>query len=178
MKKYGWVFTLNNYAEGEIPLYRRDATFKCVSKWVHPNLAYIGFGREVASSTGTPHLQGMVVFTRSVGIRTLKKLNERAHWQPMRGTFDEAQRYCSKDNYCEWSLPGITKKQLKDKVEEDHLRAKVISDENESIEALSKAVYLQSKEITALKADLKEIVQLNKYMLQKLNTCLTSDKFL
>lgn len=178
MKKYGWVFTLNNYAEGEIPLYQRDTAFKWVSKWVHPNLAYIGFGREVASSTGTPHLQGMVVFTRSVGIRTLKKLNERAHWQPMRGTFDEAQKYCSKENYCEWSLPGITKKHLKDKVEEDHLRAKVISDENESIEALSKAVYRQSKEITALKADLKEIVQLNKYMLQKLNTCLTNDKFL
>jgi hypothetical protein len=177
MKKYGWVFTLNNYAEGEIPLYQRDTAFKWVSKWVHPNLAYIGFGREVASSTGTPHLQGMVVFTRSVGIRTLKKLNERAHWQPMRGTFEEAQKYCSKENYYEWTLPGITKKHLKDKVEEDHLRAKVIQDENDSIESLSKAVYRQSQEITALKADLKEIVQLNKYMLQKLNTCLTNDKF-
>tara|TARA_A100001035_G_C27761984_1_gene491700 strand:- start:106 stop:642 length:537 start_codon:yes stop_codon:yes gene_type:complete len=177
MKKYGWVFTLNNYAEGEIPLCRRDSAFKWVSRWVHPNLAYIGFGREVASSTGTPHLQGMVVFTRSVGIRTLKKLNERAHWQPMRGTFEEAQKYCSKENYCEWSIPGITKKHLKDKVEEDHLRAKVISDENESIEALSKAVYRQSKDIAALQADLKEIVQLNKYMLKKLNTCLNKDKF-
>lgn len=177
MKKYGWVFTLNNYAECEIPLYRRDSAFKWVSRWVHPNLAYIGFGREVASSTGTPHLQGMVVFTRSVGIRTLKKLNERAHWQPMRGTFEEAQKYCSKENYCEWSIPGITKKHLKDKVEEDHLRAKVISDENESIEALSKAVYRQSKDIAALQADLKEIVELNKYMLKKLNTCLNKDKF-
>ncbi len=177
MKKFGWVFTLNNYAEGEIPLCRTDSVFKWVPRWVHSNLAYIGFGREVASSTGTPHLQGMVVFTRPVGIRTLKTLNERAHWQPMRGTFTEAQKYCSKENYCEWSAQGITKKNLKDKVEEDHLRAKVISDENESIQALSKAVYRQSKDITALQQDIKVLVELNKYMLQKLNTCLTKDKF-
>lgn len=177
MKKHGWVFTLNNYTEGEIPLYRTDAAFQCVPKWDHRNLAYIGFGREVASSTGTPHLQGMVVFTRSVGMRTLKKLNERAHWQPMRGTFEEARTYCSKDNYCEWLLPGVTKKILKDKVEEDHIRSKVIQDENDSIESLSKVVYNQSKDITALQKDLKELVILNKYMLQKLNTCLTNDKF-
>lgn len=178
MKKFGWVFTLNNYAEGEIPLYRMDTVFKWVPKWEHPHLAYLGFGREVASSTGTPHLQGMVVFTRSVGMRTLKKLNERAHWQPMRGSFEEAQKYCSKDNYCDWSLPGVTRKQLKDKIEEDHLRAKVIADENDSIEALSKAVYRQSQDIAALQQNLKEIVELNKYMLKKLNTCITQDKYL
>lgn len=177
MKKFGWVFTLNNYAEGEIPLRRQSDVFQSTCNWEHPNLVYLGFGREVASSTGTPHLQGMVVFSRSVGLRTLKKLNERAHWQPMRGSFEEAQRYCSKDNYQEWLQPGTTKKYLKDKVEEDHLRSKVIQDESDSIEALSKAVYRQSKDIAALQANIKEIVELNKYMLQKLNTCLTNDKF-
>ncbi len=177
MKKFGWVFTLNNYAEGEIPLYRTDAVFKWVPKWDHPNLAYLGFGREVASSTGTPHLQGMVVFTRSVGMRTLKQLNERAHWQPMRGSFEEAQKYCSKVNYYEWLQPGITKKFLKEKVEEDHLRAKVIQDENDNIQALSKALYNQSKDVAELQAAVKELVLLNKYILKKLNTCLTDDKF-
>ena len=178
MKKFGWVFTLNNYAEGEIPLHRKEDVFQYVSKWIHPNLVFVGYGREVASSTGTPHLQGMVVFSRSVGLRTLKKLNERAHWQPMRGSFEEARKYCSKENFAEWSLKGYTKKYFKEKVEEDHLRSKVIQDENDSIEALSKAVYRQSKDIAALQSSIKEIVELNKYMLTKLNTSLTRDKFL
>jgi hypothetical protein len=182
MKKFGWVFTLNNYATGELPLYRNnnDSSFKPAlsESWASPNLVYLGYGCEVASTTGTPHLQGMVVFSRSVGLRTLKKFNDRCHWQPMRGTFEEASKYCSKDNFIEWSRNGYTKKFFKDKIEEDHLRAKVIQDENDSIESLSKAVYRQSQDIASLQSDLETLVKLNKYMLQKLNTCLQQDKFL
>lgn len=185
MKKYGWVFTLNNYKPGEMPLRWCDTRIsdlqiphnRWVPNWENPYMVYIGFGKEVAPSTGTPHLQGMVVFKRAVGLRSLKKLSDRANWQPMRGSFEEARVYCSKENFTEWIESGITKKYCKERVEEDHIRAKVVADENDSIEALSKAVYRQSEDMAKLTNSVEELVKLNKYLLTKLNNLTYKDKF-
>jgi len=124
MKKRAWVFTLNNYTVEEIPLFQDyDAgTIEC--NWVIPVILYVAHGKEVSAS-GTPHLQGMVVFKRSVGLKTLKSLNPRAHWEPMRGTIEEARDYCRKDalfiewwNFARWARPALFKK-LKEAEKED-----------------------------------------------------------
>jgi hypothetical protein len=185
MKKHGWVFTLNNYAPGELPLRFTDTRVleaqmpykRWVPNWENPQMVFVGFGKEVAPSTGTPHLQGLVVFKRAVGLRSLKKLNERANWQPMRGTFEEAQKYCSKENFTEWIEQGFTKKYCREKVEEDHVRSKVIQDENDSIESLSKSLYGLSEDMQSLSKSVHELVTLNKYVLQKLNNLTYKDKF-
>jgi len=99
MKKYCWVFTLNNYTEGEKPFVVQTSKEGWVTRhlqWKDAGYVYIGYGMEV-SSTGTPHLQGVVVFKRAVGFKTLKSISPKAHWEPMRGKWTEALDYCQKD---------------------------------------------------------------------------------
>lgn len=145
MKKHGWVFTINNYTREEIPLDYPDmpagVTFKAgkVPVWDHDCLVFIGYGKEIAG-TGTPHLQGMVVFNKRVGLRTLKKLNPRAHWAPMLGSFQEAKSYCSKQNFTEWHEPGTFISNIERYVEDDHVRAKVIAQEESTIVTLTEKI--------------------------------------
>lgn len=77
-------FTLNNYTETEL---------KDVLDW---KCSYLVVGKEVGES-GTPHLQGYVEWGRSVRFTTLKKLNDRIHWEKRRGTAQQAADYCKKD---------------------------------------------------------------------------------
>nr|WAE42797.1 MAG: replication associated protein [Cressdnaviricota sp.] len=77
-------FTLNNPVGGEL-----DA----IMQW---DCAYIIVGEEVGES-GTPHLQGYVEWNSAKRLTTLKKLNERVHWEVRRGTAQQAMKYCKKD---------------------------------------------------------------------------------
>lgn len=80
-----WVFTLNNYTNDDELLL---ADVDC---------SYLVYGREVGTS-GTPHLQGFVVFNRTKRLSAVVALlNRRAHWEPARGTNEEASKYCRKD---------------------------------------------------------------------------------
>lgn len=66
------------------------------------NVRYVGYGREVGES-GTPHLQGMIIFNNPVRFGTLKDLLPNAHVEIMKGTFDDSLAYCSKDgDYVEY----------------------------------------------------------------------------
>lgn len=112
MKKYCWVFTLNNYTEGDKPFVVKKSQEGWVTRhlqWKDAGYIHIGYGIEV-SSTGTPHLQGTVIFKRPVSFKTLKALSPKAHWEVMRGTIDEAFDYCKKDGnyegYALWSGKG------------------------------------------------------------------------
>lgn len=49
-----WVFTVNNPREADIPMLTNLSEA--------PDCSYLIFGREVAPTTGTPHLQGFVAF--------------------------------------------------------------------------------------------------------------------
>jgi hypothetical protein len=56
------------------------------------------FGREIAPTTGTPHLQGYVHFERTKrlsGVRVL--FPHGTHLEPRRGTPEQAADYCKKD---------------------------------------------------------------------------------
>lgn len=167
MKKHGWVFTLNNYSIEEAPFWPASSPtdvkmqshfeqmkvvrrFGGRANWVHDDLIYIGYGREKAS-TGTKHLQGLLVFNKPVGLRTLKRLNGRAHFQPMLGTFEEAKLYASKENYAEWQCHSVENEEtFRVKVEEDHYRAKVIADEETTILTLTEKVDKLTTVVTEL----------------------------
>jgi len=82
-QKRGWVFTLNNPKNNDIP---RDleATY-CI--WQ----LEVGFN-------GTSHLQGWAYFKSPVRFSKLKKLMPEAHWEIQRGTNFEAMDYCRKED--------------------------------------------------------------------------------
>ena len=87
-----WCFTLNNWSEEE---FKKVLNIVCIYRVV---------GKEVGES-GTPHLQGFIVFRSSQRLSAMKKLLERAHWEPARGSTDQASDYCKKEgNYVEDGL--------------------------------------------------------------------------
>ena len=63
-KHTNWIFTLNNYSE-EDPQRILDT--------IEDNVKYVLFGKEVAPTTGTPHLQGLIVFRSKVRRRTVQE---------------------------------------------------------------------------------------------------------
>jgi hypothetical protein len=82
-----FVFTLNNYTTDEHAFLLE---FK--------DCRYITFGREVGES-GTPHLQGFVVFHDRVSLSTAKRRlgSTRSHLEGARGSSLQATTYCHKD---------------------------------------------------------------------------------
>lgn len=77
-------FTLNNYTDEE---YKALIVLEC---------KYIVIGKEVGEN-GTPHLQGYVEFKGSKRFGTLKRINEKIHWEKRMGTAQQAADYCKKD---------------------------------------------------------------------------------
>lgn len=81
----GWCFTLNNYDQADLD---RLPTI---------DSQYLVYGREIGES-GTSHLQGFVYFTNArTGKSVKKKVSDRAHVEPMRGTPQQAADYCKKE---------------------------------------------------------------------------------
>jgi len=72
-------------------------------------ISYIVVGSEEGES-GTPHFQGYVEFVGQETFAWIHDLLQHAHIEPRKGTPEEAQRYCMKDNnWTEWgtlSRPG------------------------------------------------------------------------
>jgi len=58
---------------------------------------YACVGKEIGKKKGVPHLQGFVYFVNAVRKTTVTSLLERAHWERMWGTAEEASDYCKKD---------------------------------------------------------------------------------
>lgn len=79
-----WCFTLNNWTETDLA---KVLALVCV---------YLVVGREKGES-GTPHLQGFIIFDKNYRLSGVKKILDRAHWEPARGTTDHASDYCKKD---------------------------------------------------------------------------------
>jgi len=79
-----YCFTLNNYDQADVDfLSTLPARF-------------IVFGKEIAPATGTPHLQGFVVFNSAKTERAARTVLRGCHVEPARGTVRQNVDYCSK----------------------------------------------------------------------------------
>lgn len=95
-----YCFTLNNYtAEDELRLTQLAESDR---------VKYLVYGRERGES-GTPHLQGFVIFNSSVIFNTAKRqIGDSAHLEAANGTSVQASDYCKKDgDFCEFGDLGL-----------------------------------------------------------------------
>jgi len=84
----GWCITLNNYTEEDIGRLDELSTISM----------YLCYGKEVAPSTGTPHLQGYIYFENAKSFATLLKLLPKgSHIEVAKGNALENKAYCEKD---------------------------------------------------------------------------------
>lgn len=107
IRSRGWCFTCNNYTESDELLFRGVES------------RYICIGKEVSAS-GTPHLQGYIYFDNKRSFRQMKKLHSTAHFEPQKGTNQQAMKYCKEDGdyYERGDLPKQGKRSDLDEVKE------------------------------------------------------------
>lgn len=82
-----WCFTVNNYTADD----------RAVVESFQDIANYVCYAPEIAPTTGTPHLQGYVDFTRARTLTQVRKLHGLAHWEPRRGSALQARDYCRGD---------------------------------------------------------------------------------
>ena len=102
MRARAYAFTMNNYNASVDP----QAPLPVLS----PNMTYLCYGREVCPSTGTPHLQGYLVFNNPVQNpgRYFTAFGPQMHLEIAVATAEENKEYCSKvgDFFEYGELPG------------------------------------------------------------------------
>lgn len=86
MRSRNYCFTLNNYTQEDESK---------IQNWDLPK--YITYGHEIGKQQ-TSHLQGYVEFKNPIRLTTLKKFNEKIHWEIRRGTSQQAIDYCHKED--------------------------------------------------------------------------------
>lgn len=85
-----WCYTLNNPSVAE-----RTDVAELFNDPLN-RIVYHVFGREQGES-GTPHLQGFILFSQEFRLTQVRNLIPRAHWEKRRGTLQQASEYCKKD---------------------------------------------------------------------------------
>lgn len=85
MVSKSWCYTLNNPTEEEILTYRAIECQRHVS------------GREIAPTTGTPHLQGIITMKTAHRFSKMSKILARAHIE-IAHSESASEKYCMKDD--------------------------------------------------------------------------------
>jgi len=88
-KYRAWCFTLNNYS-----LIDEDHIKNVLTTLSR----YVIYGREIAPTTGTPHLQGYIYFHNQRQHRAVTRMLPRAVVSPAKGSASQNRKYCTKDN--------------------------------------------------------------------------------
>lgn len=105
VRSRGWCYTLNNFTPIEYADYK---DIKC---------RYHVMGVEEGKEKGTPHIQGFIYFKNAKAFTRMKKLMPRAHLENLKGTPEQAAKYCKKDgNYEEFGEPPTTSQKLQDRI--------------------------------------------------------------
>ena len=84
-RERGFMFTLNNYTDESIEMLGRLGA------------QYLIYGKEIAPTTNTPHLQGYIHFQHAKSLSSVIKKIPGAHVEIRRGTVDQAIEYCKKE---------------------------------------------------------------------------------
>lgn len=120
IKTRTWCFTINNYTH-------EDEHYVFQLAWY---CRYVICGREVGES-GTPHLQGYVVFENAVRISTVSEYLPRAHLEPAKGDSDQNYAYCTKEgDFFEYGNRPDTQKTKGDKNRQRYAEAVQAAREN------------------------------------------------
>lgn len=88
--KTTWMFTVNNYKDRDIELLQLLGQNECV---------YMCMGKEIAPTTGTPHLQGFCILKRKQYYTYFKSVIGKQCWplfERVRGSPEANKKYCSK----------------------------------------------------------------------------------
>lgn len=83
MRSRGFCFTFNNY------------TTDTIEKIKKISFLYLCYGKEIAPTTGTPHLQGYIHFKNARTLVSARKLGL-GHVEKANGTAQQSKIYCSK----------------------------------------------------------------------------------
>ncbi len=84
-----WCFTCNNYGEADLLRLRQLGDSEQVQ--------YLVYGRELAPTTRTPHLQGLVSFPRPRDFGVVQRLLPQSHIEVLRSKPSQHREYCIKD---------------------------------------------------------------------------------
>jgi len=104
-RKRDFCFTINNPGPQDI----------IELKALESEASFIIYGHEVGES-GTPHLQGFVMFTNPRTIRGVTRILSRAHVEGRKGTVSQAIDYCKKDGHVvEWGTRPAESKTTKER---------------------------------------------------------------
>lgn len=115
MSSRNYVFTINNYTEQDAALVLSE------------HMKYLVYGKEVAPTTGTPHLQGFVCFKEAkspAAVRSHISFRAVVQMKSDRSTFKQASDYCKKDgDFYEGGTLPADKSAQKRKLQDDYQRA-------------------------------------------------------
>lgn len=91
MSSNSWCWTLNNWTHDDLAILKNADT------------KYIIWGKEIAPTTLTPHLQGFTLLHQKTTMKRAKEILgiPRMHLEPRRGTTQQAIDYCKKDGLWE-----------------------------------------------------------------------------
>lgn len=91
-----YLFTLNNYTNEELKQLQEKGL---------KEVKYIIVGAEIAPTTGTPHLQGFLIWQNAKTLKaTIKSLPTRSHIEICKGTPYQNYEYCKKDGNVAWEF--------------------------------------------------------------------------
>lgn len=114
-KVRNYCFTINNYTEDDIQWGERLFTKE--------KIKYLCMGREIGES-GTPHIQGFIIFNNPRVFNTTVKLHDRWHLEICKGTAKQNEEYCKKDgDFIEF---GEAPKQSGKRTDIDEIREAVL----------------------------------------------------
>lgn len=119
-----WCFTLNNYTDNE---------FNAIKE---VECKYLIVGEEIGES-GTPHLQGYVVFQSPCRLARVKRLvGQRAHLAVAKGTSEQNKNYCTKEGkFFEQGQCPITDGGKREQADWDEIKKKAKAGELDTIES-------------------------------------------
>lgn len=87
------VFVCNNWTTDIINAYTQTFELLCSQHKIY----YAIWGKEIAPTTGTPHLQGYVAFVERTAFSTIRRLLPGSHIENARGDPSTNRVYCRKD---------------------------------------------------------------------------------